>query len=349
MTQNARVPMPQPEDPSKPPKVRPLSVEAARKAAGKPEVAKPANIIGPAVPETSEPEKLVAQLPKGAREAIAASRMIPDCPTCGKPPRQHNIGTAERPHMVLLPCQHQVDALAEVEAAKERHEQQKRYKARLGEFPPPPKHQRVKLADIRLAEPNGDYSGSKHGRVVAQWYLENWPEMRKMGAGMLFTGTPGTGKTMTSAAIANELDQRGYYVVWTKIKSLFDRLHGDFAVKNRILEAVETCDLLVLDELIGEKDTPALLREVIRLLDLRAEAERPTIVTSNFTVELISGQIDAILSRENGDELAAEMVRRFRSRFLPPYIKVVSFRGPDMRLRQRRDWGPELSADEVEA
>lgn len=150
-----------------------------------------------------------------------------------------------------------------------------------------------------------------------------------------------THNTMLTAAIANELRARGVYTVWTKIKSLYDKLLV-LDKREYILAAVETADLLVLDELVSEKDTPAMLREVMRLADVRYEAGKPTIFTSNFTLDLVSGHIDAVLSREVGEDMAGVMVQRFLSRLVLPRYRTIRFAGPDMRLRLATSWGPEL-------
>lgn len=306
--------------------------------------AEPVSYIGPdreTTPRTIAPgEAINALAPFGK-----LTHAIPDCPVCGAAPRPHQVaGIGTHAITVYLPCQHQID-IEKGESARQIRVDGAKVAAKVfGEWPPPRRLRAITMADMkdRLGD-SDDYAGTTAGLTVARFYLDNFPEMLAGGCGILMHGGPGTGKSLLSAAIANEVAAQGYYTAWVKIKGVYERLIGPNANRVGVLDALQRVDLLVLDELVSEKDTPAMLREFMRLVDDRYETGKPTIITSNFTIEQITDHFDAVLSRESGQDMGAMMVERFLSRMCPPRYRTVRFRGPDMRLRLSTSWGPDLA------
>jgi DNA replication protein DnaC len=270
-----------------------------------------------------------------------------DCPECGSEPTSQVIDLAGKPTRVWVACEHQVVAFNATTSLEARLASLGRLEAKHGAWPVPKKFSGVKLSDVKVPapgtedDPEADYVGSVKGLAVARWYVDNLDVAIAEGYGALLHGKRGTAKTMITAAIVNEARDRGYYAVWTQIKGLYDRL-CNIERRVAILDAIAAADILVLDELVGEKDTAASLREFMRLVDVRYLSERSTFITSNFDVAYIQQHLLTVLGRENSAEASAEMVGRFLSRLQPPSYRRVPFNGPDMRLRERSSWGPEI-------
>lgn len=126
--------------------------------------------------------------------------------------------------------------------------------------------------------------------------------------GLLIMGTKGTGKTHLAAAIANKLMQEGTPVLFAtmidllaKIKSSFDR-SIDGASEDEIIGLYKTVDLLIIDDLGKEQPTDWALSKIYQIINARYEDYKPTILTSNYTLdELIRRMTPA-----HGDTQTAE-------------------------------------------
>ena len=89
---------------------------------------------------------------------------------------------------------------------------------------------------------------------LAQKYVESFMKKDKQ-EGMLFYGGVGTGKTFTTACIANYLMERGKTVLVINLGLYLNKLTIEWAeAEMNILEQVEKCDLLVIDD-FGERLT----------------------------------------------------------------------------------------------
>ncbi|WP_374473368.1 ATP-binding protein [Arenimonas sp.] len=123
-----------------------------------------------------------------------------------------------------------------------------------------------------------------HRRVLAACdnYLETFPRHEAEGTGMLFIGTPGTGKTTMACALSQAVRERyGIGVRYARAADLVE-LAFDRARSQDNYRAVETADLLVLDELGAEGSHEFPARVLTAVLDRRYADQRPTILVSNL-------------------------------------------------------------------
>ena len=139
---------------------------------------------------------------------------------------------------------------------------------------------------------------------------------------LLFTGTPGTGKTFMSSLMAKDLMDLGYTVLYVSIYDLcrmFERERfGDRARTTDArfpLEQVETCDLLIIDDLGTEFSNALSTAEIFHCINNRLLERRSTLISTNLTLR----------------DLAAKYDDRLISRILGAYT-VLAFYGPDLRL-----------------
>jgi DNA replication protein DnaC len=139
---------------------------------------------------------------------------------------------------------------------------------------------------------------------------------------ILMTGDPGLGKTHLSCAIAREVSEQGYSVVYeTAIAfcAVFDRLKFQRQFDDdleRDANRYVTCDLLILDDLGTEMKTTNTISAVYDIINSRLVAGLSTIVNTNCYSE----------------ELAEDYSPQIASRLLGEYT-VLKFRGNDLRER----------------
>lgn len=118
---------------------------------------------------------------------------------------------------------------------------------------------------------------------IARKYVDNFPEMKKRGKGLLLYGTVGTGKTHAAACIANELISQGHPCLMTNFARITNTLQGMFEGKQRYLDDFNRLDLLVIDDLASERDTSYMNEMIFNIIDSRYRSGKPLIVTSNLT------------------------------------------------------------------
>lgn len=118
---------------------------------------------------------------------------------------------------------------------------------------------------------------------IAHKYVDNFPEMKKRGKGLLLYGPVGTGKTHAAACIANELISQGRPCLVTNFARITNTLQGMFDGKQRYLDDFNRLDLLVIDDLAAERDTSYMNEMIFNIIDSRYRSGKPLIVTSNLT------------------------------------------------------------------
>lgn len=136
------------------------------------------------------------------------------------------------------------------------------------------------MADWTFAHDDGS---DPRTTSIAHNYVDNFPEMKKRGKGLLLYGTVGTGKTHAAACIANELINQGRPCLVTNFARITNTLQGMFDGKQRYLDDFNRLDLLVIDDLASERDTSYMNEMIFNIIDARYRSGKPLIVTSNLT------------------------------------------------------------------
>ena len=139
---------------------------------------------------------------------------------------------------------------------------------------------------------------------------------------LFLTGAPGLGKTFLSAAIARVVSERGYSVVYDSAVSVFGRFESDkFSRDEEAKAAVNrylTCDLMILDDLGSEMNSPLVQSSLYLLVNTRLLNQRRTLISSNLSVPELSKRY------------APQIVSRLIGEYTP-----LQFYGEDIRAQKR--------------
>lgn len=125
-----------------------------------------------------------------------------------------------------------------------------------------------------------------------QKYVENFPELRKKGQGLLLYGPVGTGKTYAAAEVANALIDKGYSALVTNFARIANTVSGIYDGKQAYYDSLNRFELLVIDDLAAERKTEYMQEIVYNVIDSRYRAGLPMIITTNLTAEELKNPQD---------------------------------------------------------
>lgn len=124
-------------------------------------------------------------------------------------------------------------------------------------------------------------------------YAEYFTEFQKNGQELLFGGNVGTGKTFLAGCIANALMEKNIPVLMTSFPKLLNALGGIYnGEKNEYLKSLNRYQLLIIDDLGVERDTPYVLETVYLVIDERYKSGKPFIITTNLSLEELQNPAD---------------------------------------------------------
>lgn len=127
----------------------------------------------------------------------------------------------------------------------------------------------------------------------AHRYAEHFVEFQKNGQGLLLWGDVGTGKTFLAGCIANALMERNIPVLMTSFPKLLNALGGIYSgERNEYLQSLNRYQLLIIDDLGVERDTPYVLETVYLVIDERYKSGKPFIITTNLSLQELQNPAD---------------------------------------------------------
>lgn len=140
---------------------------------------------------------------------------------------------------------------------------------------------------------------------------------------LLFQGAPGLGKTHLSLAIAREVIDKGYGVVYVSAPAILSRIESEhFDLRNPdnpSEKLVSDCDLLIIDDLGTEFTSRFTISSVYNIINTRMITNKPTIISTNLSL--------------------TELQEKYNSRIISRIIGMldrVEFVGQDIRQQMRR-------------
>ena len=125
---------------------------------------------------------------------------------------------------------------------------------------------------------------------------------------LLLFGAPGLGKTHLSAAIARDVSDKGFSVVYDTASHVFERFETQkFGGREdqetaADVERVLNCDLLILDDLGTEMTTAFVQSALYQIINTRLMEKRSTIISTNLSPEKLAQRYTPqIASRIEGE------------------------------------------------
>ncbi|MDI6869734.1 MAG: ATP-binding protein, partial [Coprothermobacterota bacterium] len=115
--------------------------------------------------------------------------------------------------------------------------------------------------------------GKERALNKAREFLECFRKKESLhSSGIIFWGRPGVGKSHLAAAIANELLERGFSVLFLNTVDFLNSLRDLYREEESEvpeMERVSKADLLVLDDLGAEKPTEWALEKIYQIVNSR--------------------------------------------------------------------------------
>ncbi len=182
--------------------------------------------------------------------------------------------------------------------------------------------------DLTLYSPVPDPATGVSPRSVMETVYEMCMEYARKFSGdslnLFLSGGPGLGKTFLSTCIAKVVSERGFSVVYDTAASIFAKYEaekfgrGDIEEARREVRRLESCDLLIIDDLGTEFATALVNSSLYTLLNNRLVGGKKTVINSNLTLRDLEARYSApILSRLLGG------------------FHVLKFAGTDIRIKKK--------------
>lgn len=265
----------------------------------------------------------VLQIAESGAERMAEGDRIGEdglvyCGKCGSR-KQLRVKFGDKTHVVRCVCKCESKELEEKKRQEEYEEQMRRINRLKEASMMDKKYREVTFDKYEVREEN------KKVFEMAKKYADRFQDMYKKNQGLLLYGPVGTGKSFTAACIGNYLLNNAKPVIMTSfVKILQDVWENDREAE--YITILNSASLLIVDDLGTERETDYALEKVYNIIDSRARANKPMIITSNL---------------ELNDMMECEDIRKKRiyDRILeccyPMYVGGKSFRM--MKAAQRFD------------
>ncbi len=155
---------------------------------------------------------------------------------------------------------------------------------------------------------------------IVQSYIRD-PQQRKW---LVLMGVHGCGKTHLTAAMANDRLSRGLPTLFINTPDLLDALRATFGGEgagtyDKVFYEVRATPFLILDDFGAHSSTPWAKEKLYQILNYRYNAQLPTVITTNQTLE----EIDPPLQSRMSDQ---------------EYCGVIAVLAPDYRKTRGGLW-----------
>lgn len=127
---------------------------------------------------------------------------------------------------------------------------------------------------------------------TAKKYTEEFLKSKGKIKGLLMFGETGVGKSYASACIVNKVINNGYTAMMRTISSISRELQADYEGQQEILDELARVDLLVIDDIGTERNTPYMNEIKYEIIDRRAAESKPMIITTNLDREALTNVKD---------------------------------------------------------
>jgi len=246
--------------------------------------------------------EVVAGIVQRSRESNAPAPDDPvidglrHCKVCGKPKELRlNFGDKEVVVGTICDCR---KAEIEAEEKRRKHQEEMAAIARLRDASlMSAKYRQASFAAyIQRPENQRAY---RIGRNYCDRFIgtPEKPGMYEMNQGLLFYGPVGSGKSYTAACIANELLDKSISVVMTSFVKILQDVQNGKIEEAEYIRIINRAKLLIIDDLGAERNTDYALEKVYNVIESRCREAKPMVLTTNLTMQEITGATDIRLKR----------------------------------------------------
>lgn len=159
-------------------------------------------------------------------------------------------------------------------------------------------------------------------------YSKDFEKYTLQGLGFILSGPYGSGKTHLAAALATDLINRGFPVVFGTLINLLGKIRQTYSENWKqedeldILETYSTVSLLIIDDLGKERTSEWSLEKLFSIVNTRYENNLPIVATTNYNMQTL---IEKLTANKNSD-VAESIVSR-----LHEMCKGIYLNAPDHR------------------
>lgn len=168
-----------------------------------------------------------------------------------------------------------------------------------------------------------NFNGSEEVKKILKKYCDSFMVSNTNPGSVLMTGKTGCGKTHLAVAIVTELVKRSrrLYCRFITAPELLLEIRATYGTNNEtseeaIIKEYSDCDLLILDDLGAEKTSEFSIQSLYLIIDRRNRELKPTIITTNLSLEEIEKKIDARMASRLAD------------------MKIIKLNMPDYRKKR---------------
>ncbi|MCC5876023.1 MAG: ATP-binding protein [Candidatus Sumerlaeia bacterium] len=155
----------------------------------------------------------------------------------------------------------------------------------------PPRFSRKDFENYSIDAPQGGKSSAASAKArkeilaVAEAYARGFNTDEREG--FILRGPTGCGKTHIAVAILKAVIRRGYTGVYFNFTDLLSRIRDSYQedgteTEGALLNIVDSCDLLVLDDVGAERASEFVRDRLYLIINRRYENARPIIITTNL-------------------------------------------------------------------
>lgn len=169
------------------------------------------------------------------------------------------------------------------------------------------------------------YSGENYSAMkkILEYTMQYAATFTPDSKSILMFGQTGLGKTHLSLAIANKVLEKGYGVIYDSAINILrsiEKEHFSHDHSSEMIDLVMDTDLLILDDLGTEYETPFYNATIYNIINTRLNRRKPSIISTNLDFSGISRRYD----------------KRVMSRIILEY-SCLEFKGEDVRLQKRKN------------
>lgn len=165
-----------------------------------------------------------------------------------------------------------------------------------------------------------DYFTMKRILEFTRQYAETFSPQ---SGSILMFGETGLGKTHLSLAAANKILEKGYSVIYDSAINILRKIekeHFSREHSSEMIDLVISSDLLILDDLGTEYETPFYNATIYNIINTRLNSGKPSIISTNLDFRGIELRYD----------------KRVVSRIVSVYT-CLEFKGEDIRLQKVKE------------